>query len=44
MEDISESVALPQELSQQMEYNNPTPPLPSLHAAGPIGAAGNISN
>lgn len=23
MEDISESAALPQELSQQMEYNNP---------------------
>lgn len=28
MEDISESAALPQELSQQMEYNNPPPPQP----------------
>ena len=25
MEDISESAALPQELSRQMEYNNPPP-------------------
>lgn len=40
MEDISESAALPQELSQQMEYNNLPPPAssPPLRADGPIAA------